>query len=233
MADYLYGLVPADTQPPTAYGIADRPVSTWPLDGALAVLRSEIDSTTIQPRRAHLMAHDRVLAAALAAGPVLPLRFGAIAEHGPATVLEGLDRSAAAERMEWLSGRAEVQVLWEPDEEDALRRIAGKHPQIRDSGRAAIDRGQLIVEALNELAVGDLTSLVEQVAHLAVTVGSVEARGRSARVATLVESERLETFLDGCRLIGDQVETAGTLRTVGALPPYSFAALGHDAVGAE
>lgn len=231
MADYLYGLVPAGSKAPSVEGIDERPVSAWPLDEALSVLRSDIDSATIQPRRAHLTAHDRVLAAALAAGPVLPLRFGAITEHGPEQVLEGLDRPAAVERMERLRGTVEVQVLWEPDEEDALRRIARKHPQIRDSSRAAIDRGRMIVEALTDLAVEDLTILAATLRDLAVTTQSVEARGHSARVATLVKSDCLETFLDACRVIADRVETAGTLRTVGGLPPYSFAALDADPMG--
>lgn len=231
MADYLYGLVPAGIEAPAAEGIDARPVSTWPLDEALAVLHSEIDSTTIQPRRAHLTAHDRVLAAAMAAGPVLPLRFGTIVEREPAVILEGLDRVAAIQRMDDLNGKVEVQVLWEPDEQDALHRIAREHPEVRDSSRSAIDRGRFIVEALTDLAVEDLTVLVGQLQDLAVTMEPVEARGRSARVATLVESDCLETFLDACRMIGDRVSTAGTLRTVGGLPPYSFVELRHHRVG--
>ncbi len=231
MAHYLYGLVPSGTPAPTTPGIEDRPVSTCPLDEGLAVLRSEIDDTTIEPRRAHLTAHHDVLAAAMAAGPVLPLRFGAIAEDGPAVVLQEIDRAAAMERMEQLNGKVEVQVLWEPDEENALRCIAEKHPEIRDSARAAIDRGRFIVEALTELAVEDLTILVGKLQDLVVTIGPVEARGRSARVAALVQSDCLETFLDACRALADGVGTAGNLRTVGGLPPYSFSALEQGAVG--
>ncbi|HEX2027684.1 MAG TPA: GvpL/GvpF family gas vesicle protein [Nitriliruptorales bacterium] len=231
MPDYLYALVPAGTQAPTEPGIEGRPVSSWILDEALAVLRSEIDGTTVQPRRRHLIAHDRVLAAAMAAGPVLPLRFAAITEAGPEVVLEELDRTAALERMQRLDGKVEVHLIWAPDERTALRRAARTYPQVRDRGLAAVERGRLVADALTEVAVDDLTAVITQVHSLLVTTGPVESRGRSARVAMLVEFDGLETLLATCGELADRVAAAGTLRTVGGLPPYSFASLDEDLVG--
>lgn len=230
MPDYLYGLVRADAEPPSAEGIEGCPVLACRLEEDLSVLHSAIADTTLQPRRAHLAAHDRVLAAAMAAGPVLPLRFGTIVDGGPSVLLEQLDCAAALQQMDGLAGKVEVELLWEPDEEHALRRVVHGNPRLRNPDGNAIDRGRRIVEALTGLAVADLTALSAQLRELTVTTAPVEARGRSARVATLVEADRLEAFLDACQAVAEQVEVAGTLRTVGGLPPYSFASFDRQPV---
>lgn len=231
MPHYLYALVPRGAVAPAGRGVEGGEVSVLPVDEQLAVLRSQIEGRRVQPRRSHLTAHDRVLADAMAAGPILPLPFGIITDADPSVIVDQFDGAAARDRMRQLSGRVEVQVLWEPEEDVALRRIAERHPEVADRTVGRVDRGRAIVEALSDLAVEDLTAIVAELADLAVTRDAVEARGTSARVAVLVEADELDPFLDACETLAERGATAGVLRTVGALPPYSFAALDRDPVG--
>lgn len=231
MPHYLYALVPRGAVAPAARGVEGGEVSVLPVNEQLAVLRSQIDGRRVQPRRSHLEAHDRVLADAMMAGPILPLRFGVIADADPSVIVDQLDVAAAVDRMRQLSGRVEVQVLWEPDEDVAVRRIAERRPEVTDRTVGRVDRGRAIVEALADLAVEDLTAIVAELAGLTVTTGAVEVRGSSSRVAVLVEADELDSFLDACETLGERVAAAGVLRTVGALPPYSFATLDREPVG--
>lgn len=231
MPHYLYGMVPADASAPSEPGVSGESVSAIGLDDELAVLVSRTDERELQPRRAHLVAHDRVLAAAMAEGPVLPFRFGLVADDDPRAILHELDVDAAVARMRDLADRVEVQLLWEPDTEAALRRVAARHPRVRDQDVSQIDRGRLISAALSDLAVEDLEVVRQELAQMIVSAGPVEAHGSSARVAVLVDASRLEGFLDLSEDLAGRVASAGELRTVGALPPYSFADLDVDPVG--
>lgn len=231
MAAYLYGLVPDGTAAPPEAGVGGGAVSVRRLPAGMGVLASEYEGHTVQPRRAHLTAHDRVLAATMATGPVLPFRFGMITEQDPATVLDDLDVPSVLARMRELQGRVEVQVLWEPDDDVALRRVAERQPEVRDRAIPRMDRGRMISDALAALAVEDLATIGAQLEDLVVATGAVEGRGTSARVAALVEAETLDAFLDRCEAVARRLTRTGTLRTVGALPPYSFADLDRDPVG--
>ena len=231
MAAYLYGLVPDGTAAPPEPGVGGGAVTVRRLPPGIGVLTSEYEGDTVQPRRAHLTAHDRVLAGAMATAPVLPFRFGMITEQDTETVLDGLDVQHVLSRMDELQGRVEVQVLWEPDGDVALRRVAERQPEVRDRAIPQVERGRAIAEALADLAVEDLATIGAQLDELVVATGAVEGRGGSARVAALVEAETLDVFLDRCEAVAQRLSGTGTLRTVGALPPYSFADLDRDPVG--
>lgn len=230
MSHYLYGLTGLGTGAPSEPGVGGAGVVAVPADERLAVLCSPTEATSIQPRRAHLVAHDRVLAAAMDAGPVLPLRFGLISDDDPAAVLEGMDTDAIVERMRILAGKVEVQLLWEPDGDVALRRVVQRRPEVRDRATSAVDRGRMIAQAVQALATEDLSAITDELAGSIDAVDTVRPRGSSARVATLVAATRLGGFLQACDRLAERTATAGTLRTVGGLPPYSFAGLDREPV---
>lgn len=229
---YLYGLVPSGAAAPTERGVGGGIVRVEPADHDLGVLASAIEEETIQPRRAHLDAHDRVLRQAMAAGAVLPFRFGTITDGEPRGVLEGVDTGRALELLAELEGRVEVQLVWEPDQDLAVSRVADRHPEVRDRSVAAIDRGRSVAESIAAMAVEDLTAIQAELAPHAVSFGTAEPRGMSARAAALVEHQVLDRFLDACGELAGRTEGAGVLRTVGALPPYSFVALDREPIGA-
>ena len=226
MAAYLYGIVPAGAAAPAVAGVHDRPVDVVPAGNGLALVRSDVDDDRVQPRRAHLVAHDRVLAAAMAAGPVLPLRFGVVTEHDAATVAAELDEERVRDRMAVLDGRVEVQLLWDLAEDVAVERVVAAAPQVRDPALGDLDRGRVVSEVMASLAATDVARIALRLGGRIVTRGEVEERGTSgARVALLVDAARVDDLLEACRELAEEVAVAGTLRTVGALPPYSFADL--------
>lgn len=229
MSQYLYGLVPASAAPPATTGVDGAPVEVWPLDRTIGVLRSPTTRERVQPRRAHLTAHDRVLTEAMAAGPVLPLRFGVIADVGGAQVLDDLDVDAVKDRWQLLDGRTEVQLLWDLDEDMAVRRVAHEAPQVQDTTLPAIDRGRAVAEAMAALAVEDLDRVVARLAEHIVARRAPENRGTAgARAAVLVDQRDLDALVDACEQLAAEVAAAGTLRHVAGLPPYSFADLQDD-----
>lgn len=229
MPSYLYGLVPAAASPPSEAGIAGAEVELWPVDESVAVLRSDVQDDAIHPRRAHLTAHDRVLAAAMAESPVLPLRFGIVTELDPEHVREGLDVPAVVQRMQALEGHAEVQVLWTLDQDTALHRVATAVPRVRDTSLPAVDRGRIVAETLTALAIADLEKILDRLHEYVAERASIESRGTgAARVAALVATRDLDAFVAAGDDLADEVATAGVLRTVAGLPPYTFADLGLD-----
>ena len=234
MSQYLYGLVPAASAPPDTPGVDGAPVEVWALDETVGVLRSPTDRARVQPRRAHLTAHDRVLAEAMATGPVLPLRFGIIvADVDGHQVLEDLDLRAVETRWQLLDGRTEVQLLWDLDEDMGLQRVAHEVPQVRDAALPAIDRGRVVAEAMADLAIADLDRVVDRLGEHVVARRTPESRGTAgARAAVLVERDDVDALVDDCDALAVEVGAAGTLRHVAGLPPYSFADL-HDDVPVE
>jgi hypothetical protein len=228
---YLYGLVPNGVQAPSATGIDGRQVEVWKLDEHLAVLRSCIDNPPVLPRRANLAAHHRVLAEAMAATGVLPMRFGFVSNEDPSVVLKGLDRVAARNRLTEFEGKIEVQLLWDSEESQALQRAAHRRPAIRECRLGKADRGRMVLETLTELAFADITAAVNQLGAFICRTGETEASGYSARIALLVKREDFEPLQRRCELLAQQAAALGSLRTVGALPPYSFVDLALEVPG--
>ena len=232
MPSYVYGVVPASAGPPAEAGIGGAEVALFAIDDQVALLHSHLDADAVQPRRAHLTAHDRVLAAAMGATPVLPLRFGIVTDLDRDRIRGGLDVPAVLERMKHLDGRVEVQVLWTLDEDAALRRVAEAVPAVRDTSLPAVDRGRAVAETMTELAITDLQRILARLQAHVVDHGPVESRGTaSARVAVLVDVGDLDQVVADCGRLADEVATVGSLRTVAGLPPYTFADLGLDLAG--
>lgn len=226
MPSYLYGLVPASARPPSEVGIAGAEVELWPIDESVAVLRSDVQDDTIRPRRAHLTAHDRVLAAAMAESPVLPLRFGIVTDLDPEHVRDDLDVPAVVHRMQVLEGHAEVQLLWDLDEATALHRVATAVPHVRDTSLPAVDRGRVVAETMTSIAIADLDRILDRLQEHIADRASIESRGTgAARVAALVAVQDLDGLVAAGDDLADEVAAAGTLRTVAGLPPYTFADL--------
>src|ERR671931_1699267 len=87
----VYGIVPAETPldgGPT--GIGGAPVVRV-VSGGLAALVSPIEGEDLRATRRDLMSHSAVLEHAIAAGPVLPLRFGIVLRDEDAVAEELLE----------------------------------------------------------------------------------------------------------------------------------------------
>lgn len=224
MASYLYGLLPAAADPPRELGLHGAPVRVELIAGDLGVLVSDVEAGEVAPRRAHLGAHDRVLAAAMADGPVLPLRFGLVATSPIADLADELDVAALHGRLHELDGMVEVQVLWDLDEDAAMPRVAQTDPTVTDQSIPALERGQQVAALLADLAAADLASVLRRIDGVGREATDVERRGATgARVALLVAAEDAASLRATCDRIATEVAAQGSLRVVAGLPPYSFA----------
>lgn len=224
MASYLYGLLPAAADPPRESGLHGASVRVERIDGDLGVLVSDIEAGEVAPRRAHLAAHDRVLAAVMADGPVLPLRFGLVATSPVAGLRDEFDIAAVLRRLDELDGLVEVQVLWDLDEDAAMPRVAQADPTVTDQSVPALERGQQVAALLADLAAADLASVLRRIDGVAREATDVERRGATgARVALLVAAEDAASLRGTCDRIATEVASQGSLRVVAGLPPYSFA----------
>src|SRR5919109_1018647 len=121
----VYGIVPAETPVDGApSGIAGAPVHRVTA-GGLAALVSPVEGDELRATRRDLLSHAAVLEHAVAAGPVLPLRFGIVLRDEEAVAEELLEArhdelSALLERFERL---VELRVKGFYVEEAVLREI--------------------------------------------------------------------------------------------------------------
>lgn len=193
--------------------------------------------------RAEVEAHDRVLGELLGAA-VIPLRFGVVmdsedevrerllAEHAPA--LEAL--------LERLEGRVQMSVKAFYAEDELLRRVLQRRPELRERGRALealpaaasqnarIALGQEVaaeVEAQREM---DQRALAEPLAAVAedVRVDPPATERQALALQLLVDSTRRAELDAAVRRLSEEHAGRISFRYVGPIAPYSFAALSLD-----
>src|ERR671934_2722081 len=137
----VYAIVPAETPldgVPT--GIGGAPVGRV-VSGGLAALVSPIEGEDLRATRRDLMSHSAVLEHAVAAGPVLPLRFGIVLR----------DEEAVAEEL--LEARHdELSALLERYER--LVELRGKGFYVEEAVLREIVRPDRTIARLNEAARG-------------------------------------------------------------------------------
>lgn len=145
---YLYGALSPETPAealahladlaPIAGGGPPRAVSAGPV---LALVSAHAGDPPAQRRR-NLLAHTRVLEAAMAAGTVLPVRFGTIAET-PDALTHALTTEAVAlgDALERLAGHAAfgLRIAW--PREAVLAEILAQNPALEAERQRLVGRG--------------------------------------------------------------------------------------------
>src|ERR687886_2162533 len=137
----VYGIVPAETPLDSVpAGIGGAPVGRV-VCGGLAALVSPVEGEELRATRRDLLSHSAVLERAIAAGPVLPLRFGIVLRDQDAVAEELLEPrhdelTALLRRFEQL---VELRVKAFYDEEAVLREIVRSDPAIARLNEATRD----------------------------------------------------------------------------------------------
>jgi hypothetical protein len=236
---FVYGVVPAELEPPAVPGVADAPVTTVRHgDVAAAVGRIELDRPPAG--RADLTAYHAVVDALAAAGPVAPVRFGSVLVDEEQVVEEVLAprEHELGELLETLRGRSQVAVRARYVEDAVLAEILADDPRIRELN----DRTRGLPE---EAAWSDRVRLGELVAN-AVEVKrgpeadellglllpfAVEHRIRRGSgldhlldVALLVDDVRLPRLEEVLEGYAEAVHERIRVSLTGPLPPYDFVA---------
>jgi hypothetical protein len=233
----VYGIVPAETPldgaPP---GVAGAPVRRIE-SGGLAALVSPIEGDELRATRRDLLSHSAVLEHAVAAGPVLPLRFGIVLRDDEAVVSELLEprRDELAALLERFERLVELRVKAFYVEETVLREIVGSDPAIarlreatRDVPEAAahpqrVQLGEAVARALAARREYDARSILARLRPLAEDTALEEGDGLPVLVASfLVDRGRVPAFDEAMDELAREHEGRITFKYLGPLPPHSF-----------
>ena len=193
------------------------------------------------PARELLREHVALIERVFDEGPILPARYGTLVADRATLVdvfLAPHEEELAA-ALDEVSGRAEVHVRIEQDEDGAVAEVIRRDPALRElaqslladddtspySGRVRL--GERIARAVAELTEADANAVVAMLSPLAVSVRG-SAPGDSAVVldaSYLIDLDRYDEFDSK---VGEVIETlAGRARVtaLGPQAPYSFADL--------
>ncbi len=230
MTLHLYGMVDAGLAlPDDLLGRADAPVRTV-ADDRLAVLVSEVDDDR-RVGRADLLAHAHVLERLTEADTVVPIRFGMLMpdEDTVHTELLGARGDHAAALLRAFAGHVQLTVTTRYDEDEALREVVRREPDLRGRGDGAdvaarMRLGEAVAAALEELRADDADRVLQRVAPHARAVAFNEVRDAyTVSSLALLVDRSLRPALD--LAVADLREEIGRrlqVRYVGPQPPYAF-----------
>ncbi|WP_369205877.1 GvpL/GvpF family gas vesicle protein [Streptomyces sp. PU-14G] len=230
---YVYGIVHADRAlPPSTRGVG-RPqarVRLLPV-GELAALVSDVPPD-LRARRRDLMAHQELLTALGAEAPVLPMRFGMVAED--ATAVERAVRAAAPTHLaalRRLDRRTEMNLKAMPVQsavealvrDDAGVRRLAEDVRRRPSYEGNVRLGQAVAEGLARRATEAADEALRELVRLAdEVVRGPEVPGYVLNASFLVPQARSERFRAAVEHFATAHRERVELRLTGPLPCYSF-----------
>jgi len=229
----VYGVVRASHPGVDATGVQAAP-TTLVVRGDVAAIVSEVDGDLLARRR-DVDAHLTVLEQALAAGDVLPFRFGTVVEDEPAmqTVLK---RSAAhfRELLDRLGGRVQMTVKAVRDDDAAVRTAVTSDDQLRrhvDRWRGSADwsdrvaLGERVSAAVDALSSRDGQRVLDGIAPLAELVAADAVLPPVvASVALLMDPDRLSELDKAVAQLHDELGSRLRIEYAGPMPAYSFMA---------
>ena len=233
----VYGIVPAETPlDGVPAGIGGAPVGRV-VSGGLAALVSPVEGEELKATRRDLLSHSAVLERAIAAGPVLPLRFGIVLRDEDAVAQELLgprrdELTALLERFERL---VELRVKAFYDEEAVLREIVRSDPAIARLNEATrglsaasthperVRLGEAVAHALAARRERDADAIFTRLRPLAEDAVVEETESSLAFTASfLVDRGRIEAFDAAMDELARAHEGLITFKYLGPLPPHSF-----------
>jgi hypothetical protein len=196
----------------------------------------------LRPKRRDLIAHETVLEALCAAGPVVPMRFGTIAADDDA-VLGELVRGAHryADLLTRLEGHVERNVKGAHREDALLADLLTNNPQLRArnealraaGGGSQPDRvafGEQVSLAVEQRRARDAAYVVAALRPLAMLDRHAPSvAGCFVNVSFLIPSAAQDDFDAVVAQLRSAMDGYADLRVSAALPPYSFV----DAVEAK
>ncbi|MGA8115627.1 MAG: GvpL/GvpF family gas vesicle protein [Actinocatenispora sp.] len=233
---YVYGVVrsdhPARLGGVTGVGEPALPVRLVAEEQVAAVV--SLAPPGLRAKRRDLLGHQRVVAALHEQGPVLPMRFGIVADSEEslrAELREASARHLAA--LDAVVGRVEFNAKLEPDEDALVREIADVDPAVRRLRRPnpsysdQVRLGEAVAAAVERRELTDRDQVLAALSPLAVaTADGPPVKGFPLNTSFLVEAEQADGFRSGVERVNRDLWPGAVLRCTGPLPPYSFATAG-------
>jgi hypothetical protein len=233
---YFYGVTRADTPLPRGIrGVGKPPGEVRTLAaGRLAALVGPAPDG-LRARRRDLQAHQDVLLAVGAAGPVLPTRFGVVAADDDA-VTRPLRADAAGYEaaLDRVAGRCELNLKASPLEgglagllrdDPRLRRLR-QESRRRPGYDVSIRLGEAVVAGLRRRAAEAAREAAEALTGMADEVRQgPDVPGCVLNLSFLVAADRVARCRTVFDTLADRHAGSAELRLTGPLPCYSFSAL--------
>lgn len=244
MPKYVYGVVAADAPRPAGQGIDGAEV-TLIADDDLAALVSDLDGEEPALGREAIAAHASVLERALAAGTVLPMRFGVVMDD-EAAVREHLltrHRDELRDQLTALAGKVELKLRATYDEPRLMREIVTENEDIarlRASLQGApadatyyarIELGERVAAAVDRHRAADSEAIVGALEPLALAtrVADVDHERVVVNASFLVPREAIDQFDAAVDRVGRAYGERIRFKYTGPLPPHSFVRLAAGA----
>jgi len=228
---YLYGVVRAGQPAPDKAGVGSPPQPVRVVDGErVAALVSEVPDG-YQVHEEDARSHLQVLIAALADGPVVPLRMGTVAgDDAEARRIVAEAEADLAATLEALTGVVELQVDADDDVGEVVALVARTAPTVDAAGAdlaTRIEIGQRVAELVTEHRVQVAERIVDNLRRLSVDdVPRSQISGPEdpvLRWAFLVKNEDVELF-DQAIVALRAEHPSLSFRYVGPLPAAHFVA---------
>ncbi|MFC8225290.1 GvpL/GvpF family gas vesicle protein [Streptomyces sp. NPDC057287] len=232
---YVYAIIPAkDSLPADAVGVGGPPAALRIVrDGQVSAVVSDAPPQ-LRARRRDLMAHQDVLLRLSDSGPVLPMRFGAIApdEDSVRAQLAGSQAEHVA-ALSYLDGGVEINLKALPAH-DSLAAVIAEEKNVRRLREAVRRRpdyeanvrlGEAVATALARRAAEAGRKILHKLTPMARAVSAgPEVQGCALNVSFLVDRSASDTFRATVQRFADTHRQHVELRVAGPLPCYSFVA---------
>ena len=246
-AVYVYGIVRADASAlPTEGGVGDPPGAVRVVaSGDLAALVSDVPADATPGQRADLEAHQRILAEAIGAATVLPMRFGVVMDSDDLVRHELIDRHADElhRLLDDLEGFVQMTVKAFYAEDVLLREVLAGDPEVARLTREVrgqpeevtrgtrIELGRMVAEAVEDRRARDRDRVREALEPVVHAIVDDEPGGErvAAQLQLLVARDRREELDAAVERLAAQEAERLAIRYLGPLAPYSFADLELDA----
>lgn len=235
---YLYGVVPADTQLiPSLAGVQGQPVRLVER-GSVAAVVSDMDPVEVLGTPEDLLGHTRLLDTLASTTAVLPLAFGTVLPGDADIGTEVLEprESGYFAGLQKLTGHSQYTLLVRFDRDTLLREIVEEVPeaaQLRESIAGTtedetrpqrIRLGELIVKAFEVRQPEEAAPILERLKKVTADL-VVHDQGQPddvAEIAALVAYDGAEDFEQVVEELAAEQHPRLSFRLVGPQAPYDF-----------
>ncbi|MBV9168371.1 MAG: GvpL/GvpF family gas vesicle protein [Solirubrobacterales bacterium] len=236
---WIYGIVPAGAALKEVERREGLP-EVWVIEaGDLGAIVGDAPQKDGRATRDQAVAHARVLEAAVADAPVVPMRFGTMVPGGDDEVGSELleaHHDEFAKLLGTLKDQVQLTLKAYYREQEVMRDIIEGNPeiaQLRDQSRegpeaatrgARVQLGEMISNALEQLRQRDSSEILEELKPLAdaVSVEGLEKEFMVLNAPFLVERSRTEEFEEAAEKVAEDQQDRIEFTLLGPMPAYNF-----------
>jgi hypothetical protein len=205
--------------------------------GPISAIVGETDEAEVMSTRRNMIAHTKVLEAAMAFGPILPFRFGVIAADGED--VEGMLRAQAeglSDRLDGLDGKIEVGIKITWDRAAVMRRVVQEDPELKRayqalqkqdetaSRMARVDLGRAVHDRLAARREEEKTRHLASLRRDCIGVVAMEDSDDMTvlNAACLVDAAQEEILTQTVEGIDAEGADLYSIRYLSPVPPFNF-----------